>query len=87
MFTSNGDTFVAESITLSNFGIEFVSNDLKRVIVPYGSVLGHTVYENGHALATIDDERYEAFHVRVAAGFQISEWMDDVETLKAIDLS
>jgi hypothetical protein len=86
IFTSDGDTFVAESITLGNFGIEFVGNDLKPVIIPYGSVLGHTEYEDGHALAAIDDERYEAFHVRVAANFQISEWMDDVEILKAIDL-
>ena len=83
---SDGDAFVSGSITLGNFGIEFVTNDLKRVIVPYGSIRGLTVDENGHAIAALNDELYVAFRVRVAEGLHISEWIDDVEQLMGIDV-
>ena len=87
IFRADGTEFVAGTVALRNSGIEFVTNDLMQMIVPYDSIRELTEDENGHAIATLNDEHYVSFSVRVADDLQITEWIDDVEKLKEVDLA
>jgi hypothetical protein len=76
---SNGDAFIAGSVTLLNSGIQFMTKRGKQLIAPYASVHGLMEDESGHAVATIGDDFYVSFSVEAGATRQISEWIGDIK--------